>query len=455
MKIIIVGDGKVGATLAEQLSREGHDITMIDKNSAKSHRSGETLDIMSVEGNGAILSVQKEAGVEKADLLIAATSSDELNMLCCLVAKKTGARHTIARVRDPEYDEELNLFREDLGLSMAVNPELACASEMARLLRFPSAIKVDTFARNRAELLEVQIPPQCPLVGMQLKQLSIFRTKVLVAVVVRGEHEVHIPSGEFCLQAGDRISVAARPAEAAEFFKKINISTGPVHQAMIVGGGKIAFYLAKQLVESHINVKIIDSDLERCRALAELLPDATIIHGDGTDQELLREEGLAQMDAFASLTGIDEENILLSLYAKHHSKAKVLTKLNRISFLEIFGSTELGSVYSPRYIAAEAILRYVRGMQNSYGSKIETLCRIANDRAEALEFRVSEQSAVCGVPLMELKFKKNLLICCINRGGKILTPKGQDTIQPNDTVIVVTTNTGFSTLDDILEKKRG
>lgn len=455
MKIIIVGDGKVGGTLAEQLSHEGHDITIIDNNAARRHPSSDTLDIMSVDGNGAIFSVQIEAGVDKADLLIAATSADELNLLCCLVAKKVGARHTIARVRNPEYAAELDLFREDLGLSMTVNPELACATEIARLLRFPTAIKVDTFARGRAELLKVELEPHSPLVGMALNTLGAQNFHILIAAVERGEDQVYIPGGDFVLQAGDRISVAARPADAVDFFKRIGILKAPIHNVMIIGGGRIAYYLARQLLESRINVKIIDQDHERCNQLAELLPQATIIHGDGTDQQLLSEEGLSQMDAFVSMTGIDEENILLSLYAKHHSHAKVITKINRISFLGIFGSTELGSVFSPRYIAAESIVRYVRGMQNSYGSKIETLYRIVNNRAEALEFRVGADSAVCDKPLMELQFRKNLLVCCINRHGKILIPRGQDRIQPDDTVIIVTTNTGLSELDDILEKKRG
>jgi trk system potassium uptake protein TrkA len=455
MKIIIVGDGKVGGTLAEQLSQEGHDITIIDNNEDRRHPSSDILDIMSVTGNGATFSTQMEAGVDKADLLIAATSSDELNMMCCLVAKKAGAKHTIARVRNPEYAEELHLFREDLGLSMTVNPELACATEMARLLSVPSAIKVDTFARGRAELLKIQIDQSSPLAGQTLQSLGVRKYNVLIAAVERGDHQIYIPGGDFRLEAGDRLSVAAKPADAGNFLKRIGITADPVREAMIVGGGRIAYYLVKQLVEAHINVKIIDSDLERCHQLAMLLPQATIIHGDGTDQRLLAEEGLSKMDAFVSMTGIDEENILLSLYAKRHSRAKVITKINRITFMDILDTMELGSIFSPRYIAAESILRYVRGMQNSLGSKVETLYRIVGDKAEALEFRVSASSPLCGKSLMELQLKKNLLICCINHRGKIIIPGGQDCIHADDTVIVVTTNPGLSELEDILEKKRG
>lgn len=455
MKIIIVGDGKVGGTLAEQLSQEGHDITIIDNNEDRRHPSSDILDIMSVTGNGATFSTQMEAGVDKADLLIAATSSDELNMMCCLVAKKAGAKHTIARVRNPEYAEELHLFREDLGLSMAVNPELACATEMARLLSVPSAIKVDTFARGRAELLKIQIDQSSPLTGQTLQSLGVRKYNVLIAAVERGDHQIYIPGGDFRLEAGDRLSVAAKPADAGNFLKRIGITAEPVREVMIVGGGRIAYYLVKQLLEAHMNVKIIDSDLERCHQLAILLPQATIINGDGTDQRLLAEEGLSNMDAFVSMTGIDEENILLSLYAKRHSRAKIITKINRITFMDILDTMELGSIFSPRYIAAESILRYVRGMQNSLGSKVETLYRIVGDKAEALEFRVSATSPLCGKPLMELQLKKNLLICCINHRGKIIIPGGQDCIHADDTVIVVTTNPGLSELEDILEKKRG
>ena len=455
MKIVIVGDGKVGGTLAEQLSLEGHDITIIDNNAARRHSSSDILDIMSVTGNGATFSTQIEAGVAKADLLIAAPSADEVNMMCCLVAKKAGAKHTIARVRNPEYAEELQLFRDDLGLSMAVNPELACATEMARLLRVPSAIKVDTFARGRAELLKIRLSGNSPLVNHTPQELSAKNCNVLIAAVERGEQNIYIPDGSFRFQTGDRLSIAAKPADAAKFLKRVGIAAEPIHNVMIVGGGRIAYYLVKQLLEFHINVKIIDSNLDRCRQLAELLPQATIIHGDGTDQQLLEEEGLVRMDAFLSMTGIDEENILLSLFAKRNSHAKIVTKINQPAFLSILDNIDLGSTFSPRYIAAESILRYVRGMQNSYGSKVETLYQIVGGKAEALEFRVCANSPLCGKQLMDLQFKKNLLICCINHQGKIIIPGGQDRIYPDDTVVVVTTNTGLGELEDILEKKRG
>jgi trk system potassium uptake protein TrkA len=452
MKIIIVGVGKVGATLAEQLAREGHDVTVIDRRAEALRQISEQLDIMAVEGNGATLAVQLEAGVDSADLVIAVTSTDELNLLTCLIAKKSGARHTIARVRNPEYIQDLSIVKEELGLSLSVNPEMAAAAEIARLLRFPSAIKVDTFAKGRVELLQIRIPKT--LVGLQLKDMSRFKTKVLICAVERGD-TVTIPGGHFQLKEGDRISFVASAADSASFLKQIGFASTPIRSVMLVGGGRIGFYLAVQLLAMGMAVTIIETDVKRCEELSEALPKATIIHGDGTNQQLLLEEGLAHMDAFAALTGIDEENILMGLYAAGHSGAKIITKLNRTAFEDVIGKLDLGSVFYPRYIAAENIVRYVRAMQNSYGSNVETLYQIVNNKAEALEFRVSHGSRVCGIPLEELHFRKNVLIACINRQGKILIPRGSDTIEPGDTVVVVTTNQGLDDLNDILDSRHG
>lgn len=447
MKIIIVGDGKVGATLADRLAREGHDVTVIDRRAETLRQTSEQLDVMTVEGNGATLAVQMEAGVDTADLLIAVTASDELNLLACLIAKKAGAAHTIARVRDPAYSRDLNLIKDDLGLSLSVNPEMAAAAEIARLLRFPSAIKVDTFAKGRVELLQIRIPKA--LEGMTLKNFGKFRAKVLVCAVERAD-KVHIPSGDFRLQAGDRISFVASAGDSEAFLQQIGFASTPIRQVMLVGGGRIGFYLAAQLLARGMAVTIIEANAARCEELSELLPKATIIHGDGTNQQLLNEEGLAHTDAFAALTGIDEENILMGLYAAGRSRAKIVTKLNRTAFEDVIGKLDLGSVFYPRYIAAEHIVRYVRAMQNSYGSNVETLYQIVGDQAEALEFRVSTSAQLCGVPLESLQFRDNLLIASINRQGRILIPRGSDTIEPGDTVVVVTTNHGLNDLNDIL-----
>jgi trk system potassium uptake protein TrkA len=456
MKIVIVGDGKIGSTLAQQLSREGHEITIIDRSGAPLQQTGEDLDILCVEGNGATYATQLEAGVDTAQLLIAVTASDELNLLCCLIAKKAGAQHTIARVRSPEYVNELPLINGDLGLSLVVNPELTCASEIARTLRSPSAIKTDPFADGRAELFKFRLPADSPLAGKTLTELpGITRARVLVCAVERGEEEIAIPAGSFRLQADDRVSFVAGFKDAQAFFKQIRLAASPIRQALLVGGGRIAYYLARQLLDAGIGVKILESNLSRCEQLSALLPKAMILHGDGTNEKFLLEAGLAQTDAFASLTGIDEENVFMSLFVrKSFPRVKVATKIDRESFRGILAQLDLGSVFSPRVSASNRICRYARAMQNSMGSNVETLYKLLGDRAEALEFRVAKDSAVCGVPLQKLPLRRNLLIGCINRAGKILIPSGQDTIEPGDTVVVVTSVTGLSELDDILERRK-
>ena len=451
MKIIIVGCGKVGTTLAEQLNRENHDITLIDTNEEAIQNISDSADVMGVTGNGAVYQVQMEAGIQDADLLIATTNSDELNMLCCLIAKKAGNCHTIARIRNPEYSSEIRYIREELNLSLAINPELAAAREIARLLRFPSAIKIEPFAKGRIELLKFLIPEHSLLNDMRVMDVvNRLKSNVLICVVERG-NDVVIPDGNFVMKKGDKISFIASHQESADFFKKAGVDNNIVKSAMFVGGGKLTHYLCRLLEDTKIKIKIIERDEERCRQLSELLPKAMIIHGDGTDEQLLLEEGIRQTEAFASLTGFDEENIMLSLYASGQSKAKLITKINKIAFENVINSLNLGSLIQPKMLTAEIILQYVRAMQNSMGSSnIETLYKIAADKAEALEFRVKEGSPVLGIPLEKLKLIDNLLVACINRGGTIITPRGKDTVEAGDTVIVVTTHTGLNDLTDIL-----
>ena len=451
MKIIIVGCGKVGTTLAEQLNREQHDITLIDSDAEALQAVADSIDVMCVTGNGAVYQVQMEAGIKEADLLIATTNSDELNMLCCLIAKKAGNCHTIARIRNPEYSAEISYIREELNLSLAINPELAAAREIARLLRFPSAIKIEPFAKGRIELLKFQIPQGSILDRMKIMEVvSRLKSNVLICAVERGS-EVVIPDGNFVMLGGDKISFIAPHADSAEFFHKAGIENNTVNTAMFVGGGRLTVYLAKALAGAKIKMKIIERDEERCRLLSELLPEAMIIHGDGSDQQLLLEEGIRQTEAFASLTGFDEENIMLSLYAASQSKAKLITKVNKIAFENVINSLNLGSVIYPKMLTADIILQYVRAMQNSMGSNIETLYKIVADKAEALEFRVRETSPVVGIALENLRTKDNLLVACINRNGKFITPRGKDTIQVGDTVIIVTTHTGLNDLKYILK----
>ena len=455
MKILIIGDGKIGSILAEQLSREKHEVTLVDRSGERLDQSNNELDVMIVEGNGTSRAVLLEAGADSADLVIACTGEDERNLMCCLIAKKLGARHTIARVRNPLYVQELSLIQDDLGLSMTINPEEACATEMARVLRFPSAIKIDTFAKGHVEILKTGVTADSPLDGLILKDIGRFRANVLICAVERGEREVIIPSGEFRLRAGDRISVVASPVEAQRFFRQVGVVTNRVRQVMLIGGGRMGYYLARQLLASGMDVKIVEADFARCEELSRLLPDATVIHGDGTDQRLLQEEGIAHMDAIAALTGIDEENIIISLYAGRTTKAKVITKINRDNYEPLVGSLCLGSVFYPRNICADNVLRYVRAMQNSdaYAS-METLCKIVGNKVEAMEFRVTASADFCGIPLQDLHLKDGLLIGCISRGDRIITPRGSDTIEVGDSVIVVTTVSGMRSLNDIFTARR-
>ena len=408
------------------------------------------LDIMGIDGNGATIPVLREAGVDDADLVIAATAEDELNLLACLIAKRVGARNTIARVRNPEYIDVMSLVKQDLGLSLSINPELACALEMSRVLKFPSMITVDTFAKGRVEILQFEILKDSPLAGMKLRDISKFRKKILVCAVERDDGEIYIPTGEFQIEAGDHVSIVGDSTDIPKFLSQIGMIEDKIQNIIIVGGGRIGYYLANQLIESDVNVTLVENNLTRCQQLAELLPKAEIIYGDGTDQRLLVEIGAESADAFAALTGFDEENIMMSLYVGSMSKAKRITKVTRIPFTKVIAQLNVGSVFFPVLIAAENIIRYVRAMQNSYGSNVETLCRIIDGKAEALEFYVNENSHLVGIPLMDLELKKNVLIGTINREGQIIIPGGSDVIKPKDTVIVVTTIRGLNALEDIL-----
>ncbi len=451
MKIIIVGCGKVGTSLAEQLNHEGHEITILDMNPDTVRALANKLDVMGMVGNGASYSVQVEAGIESSDLLIAVTGSDELNLLCCIIAKKAGNCNTIARVRNPLYSKDINSMKDQLGLAMVINPEYASAKEIARVFKFPSALSIDTFAKGRIELLKYKIEPGSILHGLSLISISEkLGVNVLICAVERGD-EVFIPNGAFTLQERDIISFVAAPKNSLEFFKKIGAVTTGAKNTMIVGGGQLSYYLASELISMGIKVKIIERDKDRCIMLSELLPQASIICGDGTDRNLLMEEGLLSAESFASLTNLDEENIMLSLFVKSQCDAKLITKINRITFDEVVDTLELGSILNPKHVTSENIIRYIRAKQNSIGSNVETLYKLIEDKVEALEFNISEKSAVTDIPLQDLRLKNNLLICCINRYGKIITPRGQDTLRVGDKVVIVTTATGFDDIQDILE----
>ena len=453
LKIIIVGCGKVGNTITEQLVREGHDVTIVDSDANVIRDTAEVYDVMGIRGNGASMSVLHEAGIRQADMLIAVTDSDELNLLCCAGARKVGGElATIARVRNPDYSNELTYLRQQLGIAMIINPDMETAREIARLLSRPQALTISAFAKGHAELVRFKIPERNVLDGRNLIELNnIFRFNYLVCAVER-DGDVTIPGGSFVLRAGDDITIIASTRDVHRIFESIDMHSQAVRSCMIIGGGRSSYYLAKQLLYQRMDVKIIEQSAARCEELSQLLPGATVICGNGSDEALLREEGIDSVEAFVPLTGIDEENILMTLYAKRMPGLKTITKINRITFNDVIDGLELGSVIYPKYITAEAIIAYVRARQNTIGSNVETLYHMFDNRVEAIEFHIREDAPVVGIPLMELnhKLKSSLLIACINRGGKIIFPRGQDVILKDDAVIIVTTHTGLGDISDIL-----
>ena len=449
LRIIIVGCGKVGRTLVEQLSQEGHDITIVDRDGQKAQALANLYDIMGVQGNGASYGVLKEAGIETADLLIAVTQSDELNLLCCTVGKQVANCAAIARVRTPDYSREVGYLREKLGLAMIINPEMEAAAEAARILYLPTALEIDSFAHGQADLIKFKVPEGNVLDGMNLITLGQRIAPDILICAAERDGKVIIPRGQYIIRAGDILSFAASRAVGKKFLEDIGFKTNRVRNAMLIGGGRAAYYLARQLLSMGIQVKIIEISRERCEELSILLPKAVIINGDGTSEELLREEGIERAEAVVALTGIDEENILLTLFARRVSEAKTITKINRITFQDVINNLDLGSVIYPKYITAEAINRYVRAMRESMDSNIETLYHMFDHRAEAVEFRVDAPSGVTDIPLKDLRLKDSL-VCAIYREGRVRIPNGQDRIQVGDTIMVVTTHTGFSDIRDIL-----
>lgn len=452
MKIIIIGCGKVGKTLAEQLQAESElDLTLVDISQSKLDAMDDTdVDALTVLGNGASINTLMEADIEHADLLIAVTGSDELNLLCCLIAQRAGHCATIARVRNPVYSKEIEFIKDRLEITTIINPELAAAREISRLLRLPSAIRIDTFAKRQIELLKFKILPEFGLDGMTVSSI-LEKLKVdILFCGIENKGAVLIPKGNDIIHNGDIVSFLATPENTSSFFRKIGLKTKQVKNALIIGGGTTAIYLARELSGMNIDVKIIEKNEERCVFLSEALPDVTVIHGDGTDRTLLMEEGLLIAESIVSLTPVDEENIFLSLYAKTRTDAKLVAKVNRAEYNEIVDTLDIGSVIYPKNITADYIVQYVRAMQNSIGSNVETLYHIMDGKAEALEFVIRDESPVLGKPLSDLKLKPNLLVGCLHRNGKIRIPRGQDTIKIGDTVVIVTTQQGLKDISDIL-----
>ena len=454
MRIVVVGAGKVGRVLTEQLAAEKHDIVVIDQDTDLIESLVNIYDVRGVVGNGGCYDVQKDAFEDGADLLIATTSSDETNILACLVAKKLGTPHTIARIRNPEYEKQLHFMREELGLSMVVNPEKATAREIARVLRFPSAIKREQFCRQRFELVEYRVNEGNPLVGLQLSDLyRNIRVKILICAVARGQQTI-IPTGATVLQKGDKIYLTASARELESFFRKLNIFKARANNIMIVGASRIAYYLVKELQDIQKRMTVIDSNAARCQAMSEKFPGVLVIHGDGADSELLSEERISEMDAFVPLTGLDETNIILAMYANQFPNCKVVAKINRPSFADLANQKGLvDSVVSTAAVTSETIARYVRAMQNSFDSdNIKTLHRLVGGRVEALEFNVGPGLPFIGVPLKDLNLREGLLVAGIVRqNGAPVIPSGADALQEGDDVVIVTTDTTLHALRDIVK----
>lgn len=452
MRMIVAGCGKIGTTIIENFVKEGHEVMAVDMSPALVQEITNTYDVMAICGNAADSDTLSEAGVDKTQLFIAVTGSDELNMLACFVAKRMGAEHTVARIRTPGYnDQSLAFMRQQLDISIAINPDKLAAQELFKILKLPSAITVETFSRRQFEMIELHLHENSALSGVSLMELrQRYAAKVLVCIVQRND-EVYIPDGTFVLQAGDRIGIAAIPTEINKFLRLVGVMQKQAKNVMLLGGSRTAYYLAKMLMDNGTSVKIIEKNAERCRELSNALPNATIIHGDGIQQDLLMEEDIGNIDAFVALTGMDEENILVSFFAAAQEVPKVVPKVNRNELAHMAEKLGLECIISPRKIITDVLSRFSRALHNSMGSKVEALYKLMDGQAEALEFIVQPDFEGIGVTLKDLTLKRNILIAGIIRGRKCIIPSGADTIQAGDKVIVIAAGRQLSDLADILQ----
>lgn len=443
MKIIIVGLGNVGQTLAVNLLEEGNSVTVVDLSSEKIKKITDKYDILGVVGNGATHTTLREAGISSADLLIAVTESDELNLLCCTIAKKTSKCHTVARVESPEYSTEVEYLKEGLDLAMVINPEEEGAKEICRLIRFPEAINIETFAKGKVELMKFRIPKDSSMIGLSVKEVMMkYKLNLLICTVERGE-EAHIPNATFVFEENDIISIIASPRTAEAFFKKIGGRDIAIRDMMIVGVSELTQYVLKELNKSGINIKVIEGDLSVCEEICAQFDDATIIHGDGTEQELLIEEGIKQTDALLALSDTDEENILISLFAHRVTDAKVITKINRPEYSTMTANLNLDTIIYPKNIASDRITRYVRSLGATEGNNVENLYSIIKGKIEVTEFVVGKLFPDLGVPLSELPLKEDVIIGAILRGRSLIIPHGQDCLMAGDHVVVVSKHLGI------------
>lgn len=451
MNIIIVGCGKVGYAIVSQLVLEGHTITVIDKNKDRINSVLGGFDVMTYCGDGCSFSTLSSAGIEKADLFIATMDSDEMNLLSCVMAKKKSSCKTICRVRNPIYMNDIDFLKRELTIDLIIIPELDAADECARIFKFPSASKIDVFLSERVELVHFKVSESSELCNMKLCDIkSKTKCNVLICMVTRND-DVFIPGGTFEIKEGDSIGVVGAPREVYAFFQKFGFSTKKASNVILVGGGRTGYYTARNLISSGIRVKIIESDRLRCEFLAEAIPEADIICGDGTAKDLLLEEGLENAAGLAALTNIDEENLLLSMFAKNKTNVKTVTKVSRDSFNEIFSQLNLDSIIFPSHIVSDRVLQYVRSLQFTMGSDIETFKKLGEGKAEAFSLIIKEKSKFTGVPLMKLKLKKNVLICSISRKGKFIIPSGSDTIEVGDRIVIVHANGQIKNIEEILQ----
>lgn len=452
MNIIVIGCGKIGTTIVASLSSEGHDVVAVDENDAVVAEISDIYDVMCVCGNGADYNTLSEAGVERADMVISVTGSDELNCLSCFIAKRMGAEHTVARIRNPEYnDKNIGFMKQQLDISLVINPEMLAAQELFNILKLPSAVNIEMFSRRNFEMVELRLKPDSPLDGCKLMDIrKKYNANFLVCVVQRA-NEVYIPDGNFVLKSGDRIGLTAAPTEVQKLLKKLGILQKQARNVMILGGSRTAIYLTKLLLKSGNTVKVIDNDHEKCISLSKDLPGAVVIEGDGAEQELLFEEGIRSMDAFVALTGMDEENILISFFASSQNVPKVISKVNRGELASMAEKLGLDCIVSPRKIIADVMLSYARALENSLGSKVETLYKLMDGKVEALEFNVQPDFKYINIPLKDMRLKPNILISGILRRRKAIIPTGDDSFCPGDKVIVIAAGRPLNDLSDIMQ----